>query len=124
MLLCPWEILNLRQQYRRLSGILTQNKNKSEFSTLSEIISVFIVFVFKLVLKDPSTDLWKYFLNISGKMPTSWCLHFCTKMYVIFFFFRFSGTIIGIISAVLVVTVLVIIGVVVLKCRSKLYFLF
>lgn len=65
-LLCPGEILNLRQQYRRLSGIPTQNKNKSEFNT----VSVFIVFVIKLVLKDPSTDLWKYFLNISGKMLT------------------------------------------------------
>lgn len=69
MLLCPGEILNLRQQYRRLSGIPTQNKDKSEFNT--EIISVFIVFVIKLVLKDPSTDLWKYFLNISSKMLTN-----------------------------------------------------
>lgn len=41
-----------------------------------------------------------------------------------FFFFRFSGTIIGIILAVLVVTILVIIGVLVLKFKSKLYFLF
>lgn len=67
MLLCPGEILNLRQQYRRLSGIPTQNKNKSEFNT----ISVFIVFVIKLAVKDPSTYLWKYFLNISGKMLTN-----------------------------------------------------
>lgn len=41
-----------------------------------------------------------------------------------FFFFRFSGTIVGIITAVLVVNLLVIIGVLALKFKSKFYFLF